>query len=272
MITLTDILLAAGLDPKRVVLMRHVVKGQQIHDLWRADRPRVEAYQTRQLVGVFGTGAGRATHLVTFLAGRGGKTICGGLYEVGDYEPAALDDVDPVTLAGHAGDRVIWDLRRVESWQVYEDRLVVDWGRAYITWKQWADRSAPKPVVEITDQLETPFPGWRAFRCEADQLATLPANWRGALAASKGVYLLLDLDDGGRPYVGSAKGADSLLGRLEGYAGGGTNGNRGLTAGHRYQVNVLEVVGTGEPDATIEKIENQWKDKLGSKAFGLNRN
>ncbi|HEY8709067.1 MAG TPA: hypothetical protein VIM34_13845 [Burkholderiaceae bacterium] len=127
------------------------------------------------------------------------------------------------------------------------------------------------PVLELADQHD-PWPGWREFHCEASALATLPANWREMLSHVKGVYLLVDLDDGGKQYVGSAKGIDSLLGRLEGYAHGGTNGNRGLTRGHRYQVAVLEPVAMLTPDQTIEEIESQWKDKLGTREYGLNCN
>ena len=40
----------------------------------------------------------------------------------------------------------------------------------------------------------------------------------------------------------------------------------------RYQVSVLEVVDENTPDETIEQIESQWKNKLLSRRFGLNRN
>jgi hypothetical protein len=82
----------------------------------------------------------------------------------------------------------------------------------------------------------------------------------------------VDIDAGGKQYIGSAKGNENLLGRLLGYADGGTNGNRGLVRGHRYQVSILEVVGTGASDITIEKIEAEWKDKLGTRVHGLNKN
>lgn len=73
-------------------------------------------------------------------------------------------------------------------------------------------------------------------------------------------------------YVGSAKGSENLQGRRLGYAEGGTNGNKGLTKGHRYQVSLLEVVGMGASDLTIEMVESHWKDKLGRRRYGLNQN
>lgn len=89
--------------------------------------------------------------------------------------------------------------------------------------------------------------------------------------AHQGVSLLIDLDDDGKQYVGSAKGTDSLLGRFSGYAKGGTTGNRGLTRGHRYVVSVLEPVAMLTPDQTIEAVESQWKDRLGTREYGLNQ-
>ena len=76
-------------------------------------------------------------------------------------------------------------------------------------------------------------------------------------------------------YVGSAKGADSLLGRWLTYAADGHGGNKELRAararGRRtYQVSVLEVVDEHTPDDTIEQIESYWKNKLLSREFGLN--
>lgn len=129
----------------------------------------------------------------------------------------------------------------------------------------------PWPVLDIADQHD-PWPGWRAFRCTADELPTLPHEWRSMLSHTKGVYLLIDLDETGKQYVGSAKGSDNLLGRLLGYAGGGTNGNRGLTRGHRYELSVLEPVAMMTPDQTIEAVEGQWKDRLGTRTYGLNQN
>ena len=92
----------------------------------------------------------------------------------------------------------------------------------------------------------------------------------------KGVYLLVDVESG-QQYVGSAKGADSLLGRWLEYANGGDGGDVRLKAvarhGRRhYQVSVLEVVDGNTPDDTIEQIESYWKSKLLTRRFGLNAN
>lgn len=268
MITFNTLLVDAGVDPAYVKMARHTERGYQLLDIWRSDRQRFEEYQARQRPRTF---AG-ATHVACFLVSRSGTSVFGGLYAVERSWTAPLDDVDPLTGSVNPGHRQLHTLSAREDFALYEDRLVIDWGPGTRSWVQWAARQ-PKPIVEIADQQEERWPGWRDFRCTADELASLPRGWRAVLAATRGIYLLVDLDADGARYIGSAKGAESLLGRLEGYADGGTNSNLGLTKGHRYQVTVLEAVGTGLDDRTIESIESAWKDKLQTRRpRGLNWN
>jgi hypothetical protein len=152
-------------------------------------------------------------------------------------------------------------------------------GRAASTRRgSWVQRAATqaKPVIEISEQYEPRFPGFREFVRPVDDVPTLPNGWQQVLRSVKGVYLLVDVDSG-HQYVGSAKGGDSLLGRWISYSDGGDGGGVGLKAsgnsGRRnYQVSVLEVVDANTPDDTIEQIESYWKIKLLSRKFGLNRN
>jgi len=277
-ITFNDVLRAEGVDPdvRRVKMLRHTLKAkergrQQIHDIWRLDRTAFEEYQRRQQDDFFT----RTDYVAGLVVSRLGKTVFVGMYLVVGSDPAPPDDLDPLTGDAHLGRRHLWNLVRMPEFEPYEDRMVIEWGASTVGWHQWAGRGGhaqAKPIVEITTQQEQPFPGWRNFRCVADDLLTIPSGWRGALAANRGVYLLVDLGAGGKQYIGSAQGNENLLGRLLGYAEGGTNGNRGLTRGHRYQVSILEVVGTGASDITIEKIEAEWKDKLGTRVHGLNKN
>jgi hypothetical protein len=151
--------------------------------------------------------------------------------------------------------------------------VVIDWGAGARSWVQRAATQA-KPVIEIAQQYEPRFPGFREFVRPVDEVPSLPNGWQQVLRSVKGVYLLVDVDSG-RQYVGSAKGADSLLGRWMDYAAGGDGGNMALKeaakGGRRnYQVSALEVVGENTTDDTIEQIESYWKNKLLSREFGLN--
>lgn len=149
---------------------------------------------------------------------------------------------------------------------------MVQWytGGKHPGWKQWAGRN-PKPVVEIAAQQERPFPGWLAFSCAVDELHLLPRTWREVLRSSAGVYLLTDTV--GRHYVGSAKGKDGFLGRWDGYRDSGAGGNVGLAdAIGPYVMTVLQTFDPSTPDQTVEGVESMWKDKIGARKLGYNRN
>ena len=168
-----------------------------------------------------------------------------------------------------------YDLQLIEELADYRDQAVIDWGAGVRSWVQRAATQA-KPVIEISEQYEPRFPGFREFVRLVDDVPTLPNGWQQVLRSVKGVYLLVDVDSG-QQYVGSAKGGDSLLGRWISYSDGGDGGDVGLKASARngrrnYQVSVLEVVDANTPDDTIEQIESYWKNKLLSRKFGLNRN
>src|SRR5690606_31993547 len=118
----------------------------------------------------------------------------------------------------------------------------------------------PKEIVEIAEQSEPRFPGFRSFTGLIDDVPTLPSGWQQVLRGVKGVYLLVDVETG-QQYVGSAKGAESLLGRWMDYASDGHGGNAALIEASKkgrriYQVSVLEVVDGNSLDETIEQIES----------------
>lgn len=267
MITFNDVLTLGGLAPSQVKILRHGQVGDpKVYDTWRNDRPVFERYQELQGSNMIP----EKGFVASFVVSRAAKTTFAGMYRNMGWTPTPVGEVDPLSGSVHTDGRgYSYDLALVPGWEDYEGRLVIEWpgGRS---WHRRAD-SLLWPVVEIAHQHD-PWPGWREFHCEADELATLPHEWRSMLSHTKGIYLLVDLDDAGKQYVGSAKGTDNLFGRLLGYSKGGTNGNRGLTRGHRYVVSVLEPVAMLTPDQTIEAVEAQWKDRLGTRQYGLNQN
>jgi len=200
------------------------------------------------------------------------------IYVVGGHRPEALGDFEPLSgrTPDGSGEYHVHELTPLDDFRGYEDRLVVDWTTIGApgpsrSWKQWAGRN-PKPVVEITDQTEPPFPGFTTFAHAVDELDLLPRSWREVLRCTCGVYLLTDED--GQQYVGSAKGAEGFLGRWQSYREGRAGGNLGL-ASHavgRFRVTVLRTFDPSTPDITIEAEESAWKTKLGSRERGLNRN
>ena len=95
MITFNDVLRVGGIDPAKVKMLRHTVKGKQILEIWRADRALAESYQSRQMSTFFDG----VTHAACFLVSREGTEVFGGLYRVDGSTLAPPDDVDPLTGA-----------------------------------------------------------------------------------------------------------------------------------------------------------------------------
>lgn len=274
MLTLNDLLSLEGVDPARTLLLRHTKSGVDMLSTWRANRSIVEDYQSRQRPGLFAN----ASHAVCLIPDGAGREIFGGVYVVGGHRPETLGDFEPLSgrTPDGSGEYHVHDLTRLDDFRRYEDRLVVDWTTIGApgpsrSWKQWAGRN-PKPVVEITDQTEPPFPGFTTFAHPVDELDMLPRSWREVLRSTCGVYLLTD--EAGQQYVGSAKGAEGFLGRWQSYREGRAGGNLGL-ASHavgRFRVTVLRTFDPSTPDITVEAEESAWKTKLGSRERGLNRN
>jgi len=272
-ITFNDILRAGGIEPDatKVKLLRHIETRNRIdiHDVWRNQRALFEAWQARQWDDFFNG----VDYVASFVVSRAGETVFVGLYAVGDgWTKVVAGTPDPLT-GTPAGPRAAQhQLIRVPDFDTYADRLVVRWFRAGKApgWWQWAHRN-PKPVLEIATQQEAPFPGWLVFQHPVDELDTLPGGWRQTLRSTSGIYLLTDVK--GVHYVGSAKGGDGLLGRWQAYRGGRSGGNLGLKgATGPYTVSVLQTVDPAMSDETIERIESLWKQKLGAREIGHNRN
>ena len=152
----------------------------------------------------------------------------------------------------------------------YVGHLTVDRGGGRRAWVQLAHKQ-DKPIIEIRKELrEQPFPGFKEFSWDIDEIVSIPLTWQAVLKSVKGVYLLI-CKDTGKQYVGSAKGEESLWARFQEYKNTGHGGNIELRARGRkqYRVTVLEVVNS---DEGIEEVESAWKRKLMSREFGLNRN
>lgn len=272
-LSFNDLLLLAGIDPAEVRLVRHQdsrVGPGRLYEAWRNDRETFEAYQSVQRKARFQVGDVVASFVVT----EARKTVFVGLYRVGGVQTLPDGSFDKLLRHDTSGQSK-YGLQLMEQLADYRDRVVIEWGAAGRVWVQRAGNQ-PKPVVEIAEQYEPKFPGFRDFVRPVDDVPTLPNGWQQVLRSVKGVYLLVDIDSG-QQYVGSAKGADSLLGRWMSYTDGGDGGDVGLRSAARtgrrnYQVSVLEVVDENMPDDTIERIESCWKDKLGTRQFGLNRN
>lgn len=272
MIGLNTLLREEGLDPAHVKLVRHQDdrhKGRPtLYQVWRSEVDKFELYQRIQSNPRFTGAQALASFIVTPL----GETLFVGIYKVGNVTKAPKGLIDPVTGKNVSG-YYYYSLSLTPHLSDYRDRLVINWGPGYRAWVQNAG-SKEKQIIEMRrTAAEPPFPGFLNFRERLSHLAGVPQAWRQALSAVRGVYLLT-CPRTGKQYVGSAGGDTGFWGRWEDYVASGHGGNKlmlGLPAAD-YWVSILEVASSSAGLVELVNLESRWKEKLGSRAFGLNAN
>ena len=171
----------------------------------------------------------------------------------------------------HGPNELAYDLEWMDCFEDLVERLVIAWNNPR-AWSQWAHKN-PKEVVELRRcAQEPPFPGFRALITSFEGIPLLWRSWRTALASVRGVYLLVHPD--GHQYVGSATGEGGFLARWDEYAANGHGDNQLLQRRGQanYAVSILEVAWSEMSRDEIIGRESMWKDKLGSRAHGLNAN
>lgn len=275
-LTFGNLLDLASLGRSDVRLLRHQDNHHTgFHSpyvLWRDHRDRFEAYQATQAIG--DAAHLRASYWASFVSMPGRETLFVGMYSAQLVGLLPEDRIHPITGGIEpAGGCHLYQLELKPELSEYAGRLWIEWGDGYRAWIQRGDR-IQKPVLELRRNLgEDPFPGFQSLILNLSEVDAIPSTWRAALAATRGVYLLT-CPRTKEQYVGSASGVDGFLGRWREYAATGHGGNVELRSRDPsdYQVSILETVGTGATVNDIIAVEVRWKDKLQSRAMGLNRN
>lgn len=177
-----------------------------------------------------------------------------------------------------------YDLERLPGYEALENRLVIDWGKGTLAWHQ---QMSNKSVLELLPEgRRLPvFDDYLEFSLSHRQLTELYQqqdahhDWRARLEAVAGVYLIL-AEKTGDQYVGSAYGATGIWGRWEQYARTGHGANKLLMEllvrdsdyPERFRFSLLQILPkTFTRDEVIQR-EALYKEKLGTRATGLNLN
>lgn len=268
MITLQQILSSQlpMLDGKKVKLVRHKDSRAEYRHVMK-DREALLQYQREQAKDVFKG----CDYIISFIGLERKRSVFIGVFKINS--------------SGAKNGKHYYDLEPVSEFSDFVDRLVIDWGSNAISWHQWYDRQE-KEVIEILPQgYIGNFPGLLDFVLEYDELKTLIDNpeanheWCHHLSAVNGVYLILDSSTG-QQYIGSANGSNGIWQRWSDYAGTGHGHNKELIALHKtdkthhknFKFSVLQSLPSNITQREIVEIENLYKQKLGSRAHGLNRN
>ncbi|MBC6437090.1 MAG: GIY-YIG nuclease family protein [Rhodobacteraceae bacterium] len=164
-----------------------------------------------------------------------------------------------------------FNFKRVPALADYVGRIqIIHQGRTYARLAETLDAE----IVEFTQAsvMATHPPDWRDFIVTGPELRTLPKSWAARLREWRGIYLIVNENDGAR-YVGAAYGEDNLLGRWRTHVAR----DRGVTAAlcrlnpRNFRFSILERV---SPDALRDEVialEQSWMKRLHTKDHGLNR-
>lgn len=279
MITLFTLLQNYSIDPATVRLVRHGNKEIDVLDVFQNDPERFTQYTAWQSENKYGD----AQTLVIFAPTQGTTALFLGLWQInGVTLNHGLTERHRKMLIRHDlplrwfERSVFYHLQPLDVMADLSERLVVDWGHATLQWVQRKDKTVVqiKPLHSIGE-----FISYDAIQLHYDDLCKLISardsntTWVNALSSVNGIYLIRHLKDG-RLYVGSAYGDGGILGRWAAYARSGHGGNKLLKQldPRHFEFSVLEIApSTLSADDVIAR-ENRWKERLGTRQFGLNDN
>lgn len=271
----------AGLDPAKVKLIRHSLGDKDFSKCYYSEPQMVWEYTRIQKPG-FSKGY---DYWCVFVSGEGTTARLFACYKV-NGAVSATPDLEPVgfPLEGRfEGKYDYFDLEPVDNLKEYEHRLVIEWGRAALSWHQKG--TTEKDILAIDSPVKKPFIGYDKVVLTYAELKEVVENrdvyelWQAALSAVNAVYLIVDTKSG-QQYVGSAYGKDGLLGRWRIYVDSLHGHNKlmkEVICAHPTDINffqfpILQILPKTLTDDEVIHTESLWKEKLQSIRFGMNDN
>lgn len=284
-IFLQDILPLEKLSKEgKVLIIRH---SHQYLDQME-EEGLIEEYQSFQRRSGFMT----AKYLISFLATKeGNHARFFGIYKMNGIKKGRLcphrsDELSVYDRTQDPDSNYNLELEKVSGFEKYKDRLIIDW----MTPRGWYHdyrSTTPKEVLQIRPiNFVSEFPGLMNIKVIYQELEKIIHNpeshplWRESLQHLQAIYLIIDTESGNQ-YIGTTYGDRGLWNRWESYVRGDrTGGNiefKELKAKdskffEHFQYSILEVLSKTADKHYCIAQESLWKDKLGTRAFGLNRN
>lgn len=288
-----DLLRIEGIDPKNVAVAlhkpsvgsaRHVVRALVEEDFeafnaMQSTHPSIQeaTLKARPILASFVTTGEGQMSFVGLFANKGMEPFLffdentRTLFSRMRQKPEGADQRSENERLADLKDRLLFDLREIDALADLSGRLVIrDPGaRNYM---RVAERTS-LPVIEIArdGRIAPPVPDWDDLVLTAEELRSLPRDWRGQLAAWRGVCLIVDRADGAR-YVGAAYGADNLFGRWSAHVAA----ERGITkelAGRdpvSFRFSILDLLSPSAEAPDVIQCERKWMGRLATITHGLN--
>lgn len=285
MLTINRLLEFAGLDmSKRIKIARHhdTTRNIDIHELYALHE--FEIYQAYQEQNRFKD----CDYLVSCLGLEKNQALFVGVYEVkGITEVEGFPKDINVSFKGKVknGSKYKYDLHKLSGFEDFEKRLVINWQIIAQSWYQWIDTNEKEVVQLLPKGYVREFPGYYdiniVYRELQEIISDYNANslWHKMLSSIAGIYLIVDTESG-MQYVGSASGKEGILGRWRDYVNNGHGNNLKLkeilseqpNRVHKFKFSILRTLPNTLTKTEVVEIEGKYKEKLGSRAYGLNSN
>ncbi len=255
------------LKTSKVKLVRHKDSRAEYRELIK-DRDELLKYQKEQAKPVFHD----CDYILSFIGIERRKSIFIGIFKVNGFSIGS-------------NDKFYYDLEQLSEFIYLENRIVIDWGNNAIAWHQWYDKQE-KEVIQIFPQgYLGEFPGLLDFVLTFEELERLINNpeanedWKNHLSSVNGIYLILNNKTGDQ-YVGSANGQGGIWQRWTEYVKTIHGNNKKLIELYEqdnncyknFKYSVLQTLPSNISQKEIVRIENLYKEKLGTRSFGLNEN
>lgn len=255
----------------KVKLVRHTDKRfPDLYNWYCSDKDKFFDYFKRQSKLVFS----KANFVVAFLGEASTLARFIGVYKVNGV----------TSIVDKEGKGYLYDLEELIGFENLKERIIIDWGKGTTSWHQWYENE--KEVVEIKfcpDLNYKQFKNYDDIILNYSELQEIIKHeykdWKIPLSATNAIYLILDKKEG-KQYVGSTYGGDGIWGRWINYAKNGNGGNKLLIEltksdknyANNFQWSILTTLPKTITKDEAIAIETKYKNKLGSRAFGLNSN
>ncbi|WEK45847.1 MAG: GIY-YIG nuclease family protein [Candidatus Andeanibacterium colombiense] len=289
MLDFNKLLEMVGLDPTETLIVRHAPVEKSLRQILPPlviERPDLWlAYQRIQWSSLE-KAMTRAKHIASFIGMESSSAIFAGIYRIDGWEVLDAEgyrtfpgnkELEELGMSGRDADMpdcLAFNLELLDHYAEWSGRLSITWPKPYQNWWRWGGRAEfPVIAIETESRFVRSMPHWKDLVLGWRELGSLPQSWKARLGQWRGIYLIYDCARQAG-YVGSACGADNILGRWSDYSRSGHGGNRELRASNPADLrfSILELTSPELDVPDLLALEASWKERLHTREFGLNRN
>jgi hypothetical protein len=270
--TIQQLLENRGFDKTaKTKLVRHSdQRYPDLYDWYCSDKDKFFDYFKRQGRNIFS----KCDFVIGFLGETGTLARFIGVYKVNGVN----------SIKDELGESFVYDLEEIIGYEELKERIIINWGGSTQGWHQWYENE--KEVVEIKFRPDLNYKQFKNFDDVVLSYGELQEifkheykDWKSPLSSTNAIYLILDKKTGDQ-YIGSTYGADGIWQRWSNYAKNGNGGNKLLKKltendkiyANNFQWSILTTLSKTITKDEAIAVENKYKEKLGSRSFGLNEN